>query len=72
MSAAWDPATRQLGLSRGCLHYGAVSTLTAAGSSDNTGVSAIVYRPTLSVPNTVSPRATWEYPWISPPSRSRR
>src|SRR5207253_7822280 len=49
-SAAWDLTTRQLRLSCGCgcgcLHYGPVGTLIADGSSDNTGISAIVHRPT--------------------------
>jgi hypothetical protein len=60
-SAAWDLTTRQLRLSCGCLHYGLVSTLTADGSSDNTGVSAIVHRPT-----SHATQATWRACLVSP------
>ena len=60
-SPAWDLTTRQLRLSCGCLHYGLVSTLTADGSSDNTGTSAIVHRPTAH-----ATEATWRACLVSP------
>ena len=60
-SAAWDLATRQLRLSCGCLHYGSVGTLTADGSSDNTGISAIVHRPAVH-----ATEATWCACLVSP------
>ncbi len=60
-SAAWDLTTRNLRLSCGCLHYGSVSTLTADGSSDNTGTSVIVHRPTAH-----ATEATWRACLVSP------
>ena len=55
-------AQRQLRLSCGCLHYGSASTLTANGSSDNTGTSASVHRPTAH-----ATEATWRVSRFSPP-----